>query len=566
MSLFGILNIGSSALAVQQAALQVTGNNLANAADPNYAEETVEESPGIDAPSGPNGQLLGSGVSIDTIQRQVDLALQERLNGATSDSSSASTLQSWAGQIQSTFNALSGTADIGTQINTFFQDWSTLAGTPGSAGQQAVVIQDGQSLADSLNDLSGNLGTISTNLQQAISQDVQQVNQLTSQIATLNGQITAAQGSSSSQANSLLDQRDADLNQLSTLANVQTSTQPNGSVDVFLGGQALISGTSSQSLNASTYTNNGHIDSQVTFASGATATITSGEIGGMLQSQQLVDSTTDSVNSLASNLISAVNNIYSSGQGSEGYSTVTGSNAVLDPTQPLSSSASGLSFPVNAGSFTLTQTNSASGQPTQTTIYVNQNTTLTSLVNNLNGISGIQASVNNNGQLTIQSTDPDVTFSFSNDSSGVLSALGINTFFTGSNASSIGVNSQVASNPSLLASSSVDSASGTVVAGGNANAIGNLVNTPLSSLNGASIGDSYDSLIETIGSAAASATNNASTASTVQQSLQAQEQTLSGVSTDQEALNMIVEQRSYESAAEFISTINTMMQTLLTIT
>jgi len=566
MSLFGILNIGSSALAVQQAALQVTGNNLANAADPNYAEETVEESPGIDAPSGPNGQLLGSGVSIDTIQRQVDLALQERLNGATSDSSSASTLQSWAGQIQSTFNALSGTADIGTQINTFFQDWSTLAGTPGSAGQQAVVIQDGQSLADSLNDLSGNLGTISTNLQQAISQDVQQVNQLTSQIATLNGQITAAQGSSSSQANSLLDQRDADLNQLSTLANVQTSTQPNGSVDVFLGGQALISGTSSQSLNASTYSNNGHIDSQVTFASGATATITSGEIGGMLQSQQLVDSTTDSVNSLASNLISAVNNIYSSGQGSEGYSTVTGSNAVLDPTQPLSSSASGLSFPVNAGSFTLTQTNSASGQPTQTTIYVNQNTTLTSLVNNLNGISGIQASVNNNGQLTIQSTDPDVTFSFSNDSSGVLSALGINTFFTGSNASSIGVNSQVASNPSLLASSSVDSASGTVVAGGNANAIGNLVNTPLSSLNGASIGDSYDSLIETIGSAAASATNNASTASTVQQSLQAQEQTLSGVSTDQEALNMIVEQRSYESAAEFISTINTMMQTLLTIT
>ncbi|HUB24131.1 MAG TPA: flagellar hook-associated protein FlgK [Tepidisphaeraceae bacterium] len=566
MSLFGILNIGSSALAVQQAALQVTGNNLANAADPNYAEETVEESPGIDAPSGPNGQLLGSGVSIDTIQRQVDLALQERLNGATSDSSSASTLQSWAGQIQSTFNALSGTADIGTQINTFFQDWSTLAGTPGSAGQQAVVIQDGQSLADSLNDLSGNLGTISTNLQQAISQDVQQVNQLTSQIATLNGQITAAQGSSSSQANSLLDQRDADLNQLSTLANVQTSTQPNGSVDVFLGGQALISGTSSQSLNASTYTNNGHIDSQVTFASGATATITSGEIGGMLQSQQLVDSTTDSVNSLASNLISAVNNIYSSGQGSEGYSTVTGSNAVLDPTQPLSSSASGLSFPVNAGSFTLTQTNSASGQPTQTTIYVNQNTTLTSLVNNLNGISGIQASVNNNGQLTIQSTDPDVTFSFSNDSSGVLSALGINTFFTGSNASNIGVNSQVASNPSLLASSSVDSASGTVVAGGNANAIGNLVNTPLSSLNGASIGDSYDSLIETIGSAAASATNNASTASTVQQSLQAQEQTLSGVSTDQEALNMIVEQRSYESAAEFISTINTMMQTLLTIT
>src|SRR5271170_7048848 len=119
MSLYGILNIGGSALAVQQAALQVTGNNLANAADPNYAEETVEESPGIDVPGGPNGQLLGSGVSIDAIQRQVNVALQDRVNGATSDQASANALQNWAGQIQSTFNALSGTASLSSQISTF---------------------------------------------------------------------------------------------------------------------------------------------------------------------------------------------------------------------------------------------------------------------------------------------------------------------------------------------------------------------------------------------------------------------------------------------------------------
>jgi flagellar hook-associated protein FlgK len=36
MSLIGVLNIAASALQAQQAALQVTSNNLANAADPNY--------------------------------------------------------------------------------------------------------------------------------------------------------------------------------------------------------------------------------------------------------------------------------------------------------------------------------------------------------------------------------------------------------------------------------------------------------------------------------------------------------------------------------------------------
>ena len=41
MSLFGALNIGRSALATQQAALQVTGNNIANAGDPNLLPTAV---------------------------------------------------------------------------------------------------------------------------------------------------------------------------------------------------------------------------------------------------------------------------------------------------------------------------------------------------------------------------------------------------------------------------------------------------------------------------------------------------------------------------------------------
>ena len=52
MSLMGILNIGGSALQAQQAALQVTSNNLANAADPNYAEETAEYEPSGEVSTG----------------------------------------------------------------------------------------------------------------------------------------------------------------------------------------------------------------------------------------------------------------------------------------------------------------------------------------------------------------------------------------------------------------------------------------------------------------------------------------------------------------------------------
>ena len=66
MSLLGILNLSGSALAAQQAALQVTGNNLANAANPNYTRETTNFVPAGDVMS-PAGILVGSGVSIASI-------------------------------------------------------------------------------------------------------------------------------------------------------------------------------------------------------------------------------------------------------------------------------------------------------------------------------------------------------------------------------------------------------------------------------------------------------------------------------------------------------------------
>ncbi len=53
MSLIGALNIGKSALAVQQAALQVTGNNISNAGNAGYTRESAALSPSPDQQIGP---------------------------------------------------------------------------------------------------------------------------------------------------------------------------------------------------------------------------------------------------------------------------------------------------------------------------------------------------------------------------------------------------------------------------------------------------------------------------------------------------------------------------------
>ena len=75
MSLIGALNIGKSALAVQQAALQVTGQNISNAGNADYTRQTstIASSPDQQIQT---GVFVGTGINLTSVQRQIDEALQ----------------------------------------------------------------------------------------------------------------------------------------------------------------------------------------------------------------------------------------------------------------------------------------------------------------------------------------------------------------------------------------------------------------------------------------------------------------------------------------------------------
>jgi flagellar hook-associated protein 1 FlgK len=556
MSLIGALNTSKSALVAQQMAISVTSNNIANASDPNYTREVANTTPGVDTNLG-NGITIGSGIDLQSVSRQIDQALNERLNSANSDASSASQSQQWLTQIQSSFNALSGN-DIDTQLSTFFGDWSTLASNPSDSGAQTAVINDGQTLATSIQNLNGSLQTIGTDINSQISTQASSADQLTTQIASLNKQILASGGNS---ANALLDQRDADVSSLSQLMNISTIPQSDGTVNVYSGSQMLVQGITSNGITTTSQTVNGVTNTQLAVKSnGAGLTVTSGSIGGLMQAQsQGLDPVMQQLNTMASSLISAVNELHSQGQGTTGISSVTSTNAVADPTDSLGTDSGLLSHPVN-GSFTVTVNGpgGATLQPISVKVGVpgTPDTTLNSLASQLNSISGVSASVVN-GKLQISAAS-ESTISFSDDTSGVLSSLGINTFFSGSDASDIGVNSTVSANPSLLAVADDDSANGTALA------IANLGTKGVSSLGGATISDSYESMVNNIATQTANATTNSEAASQVQTTLLTQQQSVSGVSQDEEAINLIQEQTAYQGAAQVINAINTMMQTLLT--
>jgi flagellar hook-associated protein 1 FlgK len=277
-----------------------------------------------------------------------------------------------------------------------------------------------------------------------------------------------------------------------------------------------------------------------------------------------ISGVTDKVDSLAHNLIFELNKIHASGQGLQGFSSTTSTNLVDDPTKALNDPKSGLDFTPNNGSFVVHVTNKTTGLTTSTLVQVdldglnNNDTTLNSLAGDLDNIANMSASVNG-GQLKIAADSPDVEISFSQDSSGALAALGINNFYTGTDAHDIAVNSAITDNPALLAAAK----NGEPADNQTARSIADLESQSIKSLDGATLKDTYQSMVNGVATSAASAKTNSEAAQTVQQTLESQREALSGVSLDEEAVNLMKEQRAFQGAARLITAVNEMMDTVM---
>lgn len=559
MGLSGALDIGQSGIRTAQAALQVTGNNLANASTPGYHRETAALSPTVDQQI-QQGIYLGTGVQIDQVQRQINQALESRLRTATADQSGSGVRQNLLNQIESIESSYSGSS-LSDRLTKFFNQWSQLANNPQDTSQRNLVAQQGASLSNYIQGLQTQLTNLRTQTNQSIGADVQSVNNLLSQIAQLNKQI----GSQATAPPSLLDQRDQLLSKVSQYLDISTVQHANGSTDVYVGSTPLVLGSTDRGVKLDQKNVNGTTQSTLEVqADSEPLNVSSGQLGAeMTFLQQDLPTALNKLDTFANQLIFQVNKIHSESQGLEGITSATSSNSVADATAALNSSAAGLKFSPTNGSFKITVTDPATGQGTTSVVQVNLNgtgtdTSLNSLATSLNAINGVTASVTAQGQLKISANGSD-TLSFSNDTSGVLAALGINNFFTGTDATNIGVSSAVLTNPKQLAISQ----NGQAADNSGALAIANLAQQKVSGLGGISLSDYWSNHVADVATQLSQAKKQTTADGVVQSNLQQQQQSVSGVNTNQEAINLMQNQQAFQASARFISTVDQMMQTLM---
>ncbi len=561
MSLIGALNIGKTALAAHQAAIQVTSNNIANAGNPEYTRQVATLQPGIEI-SSPLG-LMGTGVNVASISRQVDEALEERIRASNSDEQSASVTKQFLDRVQGIFNAL-GDGNLSSQLADFFNSWSNLANNPSDIGLRQVVIQNGNQIAGTFQSVRGQLLGITTDAATQLKQVAKQANDLANSVAKFNSQISTAEAGGD-EASTLRDQRDAALKQLSQLMDIKTQDTGNGMVNVMVGSTPLVLQNQSRGVAVTTEAVNGETEVKLTtLVKQADLEVQGGQLGALMKLTDDPNGAIGQLDKLASNLIFELNKIHSSGQGLSWLSSATATHTAVDKDAAMNSTGADLPFTPQTGTLLVQVRQKSTGLVSSTLVKVDldglngDDTTLQTLADQIEAISGVTASAAG-GKLSVSSESTDYEFSFAQDTSGALAAVGINSFFKGTDASDIAIADPIKSRPALLAAS----ANGESGDNTNARKISDLANTAISGLGDVSLNDSYQAMINSIGVAAGAAKTGQQAAQSVRETLDSQRESLSGVSLDEEAINLMREQRAYQAAARVISVVDGLMQTLM---
>lgn len=560
MSLFGTIQQSSGALQAAQVGLQVIGNNVANANTEGYIRQRLELTP---AGAFREGNLLkGQGVRPTGITQVIDKALHERMIAAGTDVAGAEALSQAYSQLEEIANELDNNG-LNQQLSLFNNALHELSTQPGDPSMREFVVLQGDALANKLQATRQRALDRQIAWSSELSDIGTQINRLVERIASLNVEIATVEGGGliGSDATGLRDQRYQDLEELASFVDINIQEQFTGTVNVFVGGDYLVSNGIYREVDAVYDPKTGGQQVRIV-ESDAPLQASGGRLGAAIQAREGVfGDFINQIDKMASSLIRAVNEVHSQGQGRKGFLELTGS-VVSETGVPLDEA--GYPSPPHNGTFDISLVDAdgellASHRIKVKILGAVGDSTVNSIVADLNAIDGLNASVSNDGRITIESDTPTSRFVFGEDTSGFLVAAGINSFFVGQNAGDIQVNDRLIADSDYLAVSRGGIGADTDVL----TDLLDLVDRPLDELGGRSVRGIYEQTIVGVGQKISLQNSATEGLRNFYGTLQSQHLAITGVNIDEESIKMIAFQRAFQASSRVIATANEMLEILL---
>ncbi len=446
-----ILEIGRRSLSTSQYGLGVTSHNISNASTPGYSRQRLNVAPSASEKS--QFGYLGTGVSIQSIQRLRSGYIDQQIYTVNQNNGRANQRENILRLAESFLQEPSETG-LGASMSQFFAAFQDLSMHPEESANRNAVVQRATLMVGTFRRITDSIDSLKKDVLKEAESKVERINALVSSIAGLDQTIMSASASGSS-PNDVRDQRDYQLAELSKLADIRVMDGVNGSMNVSIAGNMILSGGNSSSLVASM--NGAKMEVHLKgFAQ--PLNVAGGELGALMTLQNTtLDNYTAKLDQVASAIITNVNTAHSAGYGI--------------------------------------------GTPPPT---------------------GLE-------------------------------------FFTGTDARSIGINPVISGNINNVAASKDGSPGDNSIA----LQIANIQNAQVLNGNTNSISQFYNGFVSSIGTDIQSAATETASTQLVMEQLTTQQNSVAGVSIDEEMTNLIKYQHGFDAAARVINTVNDMFKTII---
>ena len=609
MSLFSTLDTGYTGLNISQLQMGTTSQNIANADTEGYSRQRVITQAQTPLHSIPGD--IGRGVEFKSVTRihneYVFGRLKDSSNSLEYDQFSQSTLEEIA-------RYFPDTDGVGLQndMKNYFDAWNSFASNPTSSAEKTALVQSTETFTNNLKDTRKRVRDTQDSLNDQLKVNIDEVNSIGQKIADLNAQIGNVESIDGNHANDLRDQRDKLELSLSKLLNISVfkgNMQSDMSIDpqltdggkeyyLNIAGESFVDGSSFHPLvidnsnNQSAYYTVYH-ESQDGSRVDMSQKISGGKIGAILDLRgRDIDPKTsyptdgklqgyiDDLDTFANGIIQSANSVYAE----------SAVDKMESPTLDIAKDASLVNSGKNIkkGSFDIVMYDSDGNEIGRKSINIDGNTTMddgsdSSIVGQFNKSTDDNEDNNSTNDIddyftAVYSTNGNILsfwpkvdngykISLEDNGTNFAGATGINSFFTGDSAKNISVKSDFLEDPSKI------NAYKAPIDGDNTTANDMLQvqykNIDFINSDGSVSSDTLDgfyrNLTATIATDAENSGRDTETSKAIFNTVNQEQQSISGVNIDEELANLLKYQTAYSANAKIITTIDKMLDALLSI-
>jgi flagellar hook-associated protein 1 FlgK len=617
------IEIGKRGVHAHQQALNVTGHNLSNTSTEGYSRQRIEFSPfepiyipGLNREETP-GQI-GQGTVVERIERLRDQLLDKRIVAESAGEGYWGARDPYVRMMDQIYLE-PGKNSVRSKMDAFWDAWQELSIYPADTAPRTAVLERGKTLIDGIHERYQSLKGLQVMTDEDIQLTVGRVNELSRQIALLNNDIQKVQAQGDN-PNDLMDRRDLLVDKLAAIIDLTVDRRDPDEFMVHTAGLILVQGAIGRQFDLEKGMDTEGYSRIIWRETGQDVHFKNGSLQALIDLRDItIEDEIQTLDLMTMNFTDLVNEVHREGYGANGstgnnffseYPFVTNVNGNYDRDgdgvydssyiyringiNPLEARAQvGLE-----GVITL------SGSQGNVQIPYYPTDTVSDIVNRINNSGAeVTARLNRNGQLSLKGipaepvnlvrTNPDFVIRHVEDSghflegyAGILNAAGPEGAYDWSRADAveglrggtdsyalaptahpsgwIEVNPVLVRDPTGVAAGFGENGRAANPGnGGAAAAIASIRNTSVMVGRLGTFDDYFADAVGRIGLLGEQSGRALETENLVMKQLKDMRESVSGVNVDEELSNMIRYQHGYAAAARFITTVNSMLDTLI---